>query len=58
MHLDLTAADMATEVDRLVSLGATRLWQVDATQSGTTTWTAMHDPDGNEFCVVQQLSSD
>ena len=57
-HLDLTATDMTAEVDRLASLGATRLWRIDAAQSGTTTWTAMRDPDGNEFCVVQRPDSD
>jgi hypothetical protein len=57
-HLDLTAADMTAEVERLERLGATRLWRIDAAQSGTTTWTAMHDPDGNEFCVVQRPPSD
>ncbi len=54
LHLDLTASDMRAEVQRLVELGATVLWTVDAAQSGTTTWTAMRDPDGNEFCVVQR----
>ncbi len=54
LHLDLTAVDMAVEVDHLVGLGATRRWTVDAAQSGTTTWTVLHDPDGNEFCVVQR----
>ena len=54
VHLDLTADDMAREVERLVRLGATRLWSVDVEHSGTTTWTAMHDPGGNEFCVVQR----
>jgi hypothetical protein len=58
LHLDLTAADMAAEVDRLTGLGATRSSTVDASQSGTTTWTVMRDPDGNEFCVVQQPRGD
>ena len=54
VHVDFTATDMAAEVDRLIGLGATRLWTIDVSQSGTTTWTAMRDPDGNEFCVVQR----
>jgi catechol 2,3-dioxygenase-like lactoylglutathione lyase family enzyme len=38
------------EVDRLVSLGATR---VDIVQGGGhRPWAAMEDPDGNEFCVI------
>src|SRR5574341_410083 len=53
VHLDLTTADRAAEVDRLIGLGATKLWTIDVAQSGTTTWTTMRDPDGNEFCVVQ-----
>jgi hypothetical protein len=58
VHLDLTAADMAAEVDRLIDLGATELWTIDTAQSGTTTWTTMADPDGNQFCVVQQPPGD
>jgi catechol 2,3-dioxygenase-like lactoylglutathione lyase family enzyme len=54
VHLDLTTADMAAEVERLTGLGATTLWTIDVAQSGTTTWTTMADPDGNPFCVVQQ----
>jgi hypothetical protein len=54
LHLDLTADNMDAEVARLTLLGATKLWRVDAAESGTTTWTAMRDPDGNEFCVVRR----
>ena len=53
LHLDLDAANMPGEVDRLVSLGATRLRTVDAADSGSVSWTVLRDPDGNEFCVVQ-----
>ncbi len=56
LHLDLTAADMDAEVERLVGLGAVRVRVVDVAQSGTTTWTVLQDPDGNEFCVVQRPS--
>jgi len=58
LHLDLTAADMVAEVDRVTGLGATRQWTVDVAQSGTTTWTVLCDPDGNEFCVVQRPQDD
>jgi catechol 2,3-dioxygenase-like lactoylglutathione lyase family enzyme len=46
-RLDLAPAggDQQAEVDRLVSLGATRL---EAAADGTVT---LADPDGNEFCV-------
>jgi catechol 2,3-dioxygenase-like lactoylglutathione lyase family enzyme len=40
--------DQQAEVDRLVSLGATR---VDIGQ-GDVSWVVMADPDGNEFCVL------
>lgn len=53
VHLDLTASDRQAEVARLEGLGARPLWTVDVAESGTTTWTTMRDPDGNEFDVVQ-----
>ena len=37
-----------TEVDRLITLGATRLDDFD---DPTGTWTVMQDVEGNEFCV-------
>ncbi len=49
LHFDLAPpvdGDQQAEVDRLVSLGATRLGQGDAS------WVVMADPDGNEFCVL------
>jgi hypothetical protein len=45
-HLVLPAGDHGTEVDRLVSLGATRL------RMGKDGAVALADPDGNEFGVV------
>jgi catechol 2,3-dioxygenase-like lactoylglutathione lyase family enzyme len=49
VHLDLTAdGDPLLEVDRLVSLGATRVAD-DRDEPGRV---AMADPDGNEFCVL------
>jgi hypothetical protein len=50
LHLDIAPVgpgDQRAEVDRLVSLGATR---VDIGQ-GDVRWVVMADPDGNEFCV-------
>ena len=40
--------DQQAEVDRLVSLGATRL-DIGQDEAG---WVVMADPDGNEFCVL------
>jgi predicted enzyme related to lactoylglutathione lyase len=51
LHFDLTPpadGDQHAEVDRLVSLGATR---VDIGQ-GDVDWVVMADPDGHEFCVL------
>ena len=51
MHFDLAPpvdGDQLAEVDRLVSLGATR---IDIGQ-GDVGWVVMADPDGNEFCVL------
>ncbi len=51
LHLDLAPpadGDQQAEVDRLVSLGATR---VDIGQ-GEVDWVVLADPDGNELCVL------
>lgn len=58
-HLDLEVSDRGTPVDdrrapiaakvaELVGLGATELRTID---EGGGTFTVMHDPEGNEFCV-------
>ncbi|WP_043499664.1 VOC family protein [Georgenia sp. SUBG003] len=49
MHLDLEAGDREAEVERLVSLGASRLGEHEQ----GVRWTVMADLEGNEFCVVQ-----
>jgi predicted enzyme related to lactoylglutathione lyase len=51
LHFDLAppaGGDQQAEVDRLVSLGATR---ADIGQ-GDVSWVVMADPDGHEFCVL------
>lgn len=48
LHLDFVPDDQAAEVDRLLSLGATR---ADIGQ-GEQTWVVMADPEGNEFCIL------
>jgi predicted enzyme related to lactoylglutathione lyase len=50
LHFDLAPpvdGDQQAEVDRLISLGATR---ADIGQ-GEVSWVVMADPDGHEFCV-------
>ncbi len=51
VHLDLAvgAERRAAEVERLTSLGATKLWDG---QQGPFVWVTMADPEGNEFCVA------
>ena len=57
LHLDLAPpahGDQQAEVDRLVSLGATR---IDIGQ-GEVGWVVMADPDGHEFCVMAPGAAD
>lgn len=49
-HLDLYATDQAAEVERLLSLGATR---VDWRYEPDADYVVLADPEGNRFCVVQ-----
>jgi hypothetical protein len=52
VHLDFQMGGQAARdeaVDRLVALGATRLW--DGQQGPVHKWVTMGDPEGNEFCV-------
>jgi hypothetical protein len=52
VHLDIGVAaedGREAEIERLVALGAHRLW--DGRQ-GPHTWVTLADPEGNEFCVA------
>jgi predicted enzyme related to lactoylglutathione lyase len=50
IHLDLHADDQATEVERLVGLGATRVhW---AKRPPDADYVILADPEGNRFCVI------
>jgi hypothetical protein len=44
VHLDLRAADVSAEADRLVGLGARMLAKVED-------WVVLADPEGDEFCI-------
>jgi predicted enzyme related to lactoylglutathione lyase len=52
IHLDVSpiGCDQASEVERIVGLGATR---VDIGQ-GDSPWVVLADPEGNEFCVLRR----
>jgi predicted enzyme related to lactoylglutathione lyase len=51
VHLDLYAPDPATEIDRLLGLGARRVEEWDGYDEDSD-FTVIEDPDGNRFCVV------
>jgi hypothetical protein len=50
IHLDLHFGpdQRDSEVERILALGATKLWEG---QQGPYTWVTLADPEGNEFCV-------
>ena len=52
LHFDLLPADgdWSMAVERLESLGAQKVQFFD--HDPTQTWWVMHDPEGNEFCIV------
>jgi predicted enzyme related to lactoylglutathione lyase len=52
LHLDLRTADLATEVGRILSLGATMVSGTPIVEGGLR-WHVLTDPDGNEFCVLE-----
>jgi hypothetical protein len=59
MHLDLVPETrMETEVARLVAAGASELWTLQDPDGyeDPWIWTVMQDPEGNEFCVGEQVS--
>jgi hypothetical protein len=50
LHLDFVAGhDIATEVDRLIGLGATH---ADIVQTGDEPFVVLRDPEDNGFCVL------
>lgn len=51
LHIDLSphGCDQATELERLLSLGARR---IDIGQ-GEQTWVVLADPEGNELCLLR-----
>ena len=50
VHLDLGAADLAAETERVVKLGAS---PIADHEEGGTRWTTLADPEGNEFDIAQ-----
>jgi hypothetical protein len=46
LHLDISVPDRQREVERIEALGGTVVRE-------TPEYTVMHDPEGNQFCVVE-----
>ena len=55
-HLDWDSSDREADVERLVTLGATRVADREE-PSMDLVWTTLADPEGNEFCVVRGSGS-
>ncbi|MBT4074374.1 MAG: VOC family protein [Chloroflexi bacterium] len=53
IHLDLETDDRASEVKRIMALGATYHSEVEETKHA---WTVLQDPEGNEFCIIESIS--
>jgi hypothetical protein len=49
VHVDFLAADLREEVQRVLTLGATHIRDVD---EGGYQWSTLADPEGNEFDIV------
>lgn len=52
LHLDLRPDDQTAEVERLLALGARK---IDIGQ-GVQSWVVLADPEGNEFCILRNLT--
>ena len=52
LHVDLVDAD-PTAVEQLVRAGAIVVRE-HRLQAGGHSWTVLHDPEGNEFCIAAQ----
>ncbi len=50
VHLDIWSDDIAADVARLVAAGATTAGEIVEDQTGA--FQILHDPEGNEFCLV------
>jgi catechol-2,3-dioxygenase len=55
LHLDVNATntDQATELTRLLALGATMADIGQAASDHEVTWHVLADPEGNEFCLLR-----
>jgi catechol 2,3-dioxygenase-like lactoylglutathione lyase family enzyme len=51
LHLDLYTSDQASEIERILALGATRF---PRTPEADEDFVVLEDPEGNLFCVIQK----
>ncbi len=49
LHMEFKSSDLESDAARIVDLGGTL---VAKREYGGTQWIVMHDPEGNEFCLV------
>ena len=56
MHFDLHVRDIETEAARLEQLGAVRVESEPRSEHGHA-WVLMSDPEGNEFCVCDDVDA-
>jgi predicted enzyme related to lactoylglutathione lyase len=57
LHLDLFTTEPDDLVEHLCEIGATKVADVMANTDGAW-WQVMADPEGNEFCVCREDTSD
>jgi predicted enzyme related to lactoylglutathione lyase len=55
LHFDIAVTDLPAAIEQAVSLGASPTADGDFVEYGIR-WTVMRDPEGNEFCLVQDES--
>jgi predicted enzyme related to lactoylglutathione lyase len=55
IHLDLHVSDIEGQALRAIELGATRIDESPITEAGSR-WIRLADPEGNIFCIVEQLA--
>jgi hypothetical protein len=55
VHFDLRPTDLtqAEEVDRLLAVGATLVWDKREKYGPGTGWVTLADPEGNELCILR-----
>lgn len=54
LHIDVEVTDIVRSVASAVALGATAIGEV--VEDSISRFQVMHDPEGNEFCLVMRLS--